>query len=239
VSAEEAEVTVQGTTGAGTIYVLLPVHDRRAITEEFVRGLLDQVDARFHLVLIDDGSSDGTAESVVAMLPSTTVISGDGTWWWAGSLQQGYRWLAQRDLAGDDLVLIANDDTRFAADFLAAGRAALAGRPRTLLLAQLYDGESGEFMELGVHVNWRRLRFTGVKDPDRVNCFSPRGLFVAATEFLGSCRTTCPTTSSRSGRSDGASRSCPIRVFASGTTLPRRASGPSPGRLSVPTCARR
>jgi GT2 family glycosyltransferase len=184
VSAEEAEVTVQGTTGAGTIYVLLPVHDRRAITEEFVRGLLDQVDARFHLVLIDDGSSDGTAESVVAMLPSTTVISGDGTWWWAGSLQQGYRWLAQRDLAGDDLVLIANDDTRFAADFLAAGRAALAGRPRTLLLAQLYDGESGEFMELGVHVNWRRLRFTGVKDPDRVNCFSTRGLFVAATEFL-------------------------------------------------------
>jgi GT2 family glycosyltransferase len=186
VSPAEAEVTVPDPLAArnGTIYVLLPVHDRRAITERFVRCLLDQDDQAFHLVLVDDGSSDGTAESIVAMLPGTTVLRGDGTWWWAGSLQQAYRWLSERDLDPHDLVLIANDDTRFDADFLAAGRAALAGRRRTLLLAQLYAGDSGEFIELGVHVNWRRLKFKGVKDPERVNCFSTRGLFMAATDFL-------------------------------------------------------
>jgi GT2 family glycosyltransferase len=182
----EAEVTVQEpvATRQGTTYVLLPVHDRRAITEAFVRSLIDQDDQGFHLVLIDDGSTDGTADSVVAMLPGTTVLDGDGTWWWAGSLQQGYRWLAERDPGPNDLVLIANDDTRFDTDFLAAGRAALAGRPRSLLLAQLYAGDTGEFIELGVHVNWRRLKLKSVKDPGRVNCFSTRGLFMAAEDFL-------------------------------------------------------
>ena len=171
-------------TRQGTTYVLLPVHDRRAITELFVRSLLDQDDQGFHLVLVDDGSTDGTADSVVAMLPGVTILKGDGTWWWAGSLQQANRWLAERDPGPNDLVLIANDDTRFDADFLAAGRTALAGRPRSLLLAQLYAGDTGEFIELGVHVNWRRLKFKSVKDPDRVNCFSTRGLFMAATDFL-------------------------------------------------------
>jgi GT2 family glycosyltransferase/predicted O-methyltransferase YrrM len=172
------------TTDQGTIYVLLPVHDRRAITEQFVQCLLDQTDQRFHLVLVDDGSTDGTADGVSALLPNATVLTGDGTWWWAGSLQQAYHWLAERELDAHDLVLIANDDTRFDTDFLAAGRAALAGRPRTMLLAQLFDHDTGEFIELGVNVNWRRLKFTGVKEPDRINCFSTRGLFMAASEFL-------------------------------------------------------
>ena len=115
----------------GTIYVLLPVHDRRAVTEQFVRCLLDQTDQDFQLVLIDDGSTDGTAEAVTALLPTTTVLRGDGSWWWAGSLQQGLSVASStRHRAEQDVVLIANDDTRFDADFLAAGRAALAGSRR-------------------------------------------------------------------------------------------------------------
>lgn len=168
----------------GTIYILLPVHERRAVTEAFVRCLLAQTDQGYHLVLIDDGSSDGTAAGVSELLPATTVLRGNGSWWWAGSLQQGQRWLARRGPGTSDLVLIANDDTRFDVDFLARGRAAMTGAPKRLLLAQLYDGASGAFIELGVHVDWRRLKFKGVTDPARVNCQSTRGLFLAASEFV-------------------------------------------------------
>jgi GT2 family glycosyltransferase len=168
----------------GTIYVLLPVHDRRRVTEQFVRCLLDQSDQGFQLVLIDDGSTDGTAEAVTALLPTTIVLRGPGSWWWAGSLQEGQRWLLGRRPTADDIVVIANDDTRFDADFLAAGRAALAGSRRKLLLAQLYTDGSGELVEVGVDVDWRRLKTRGVKDPTAVNCFSTRGLFVRAVDFL-------------------------------------------------------
>jgi GT2 family glycosyltransferase len=168
----------------GTIYVLLPVHDRRPITEAFVRCLLDQTDQGFHLVLIDDGSTDGTADAVTGMLPTATVLSGSGSWWWAGSLQQGQRWLAKRRLGPRDLVLMINDDTRFEPDFLAKARAALAGTQRTLLLARMFEEGSGAFVELGVHVKWRPLRFRVVDDPARVNCLPTRGLFMNAAEFV-------------------------------------------------------
>lgn len=168
---------------SGKTYVLLPVHNRRPVTVQFVQCLLDQVGAEFHLVLIDDGSSDGSAEAVVAMVPTATVLRGNGSWWWAGSLQQGYRWLGARKVASDDLVLIANDDTRFDQDFLARARTALSGSRNTLLLARLYSAETQEFVELGVHVDWEDLSFKGVKDPGQVNCLSTRGLFLYAAEF--------------------------------------------------------
>lgn len=168
----------------GTIYVLLPVHNRRSVTEKFVGCLAGQTDRRFHLVLIDDGSTDGTAQAVIAILPTTTVLRGSGSWWWAGSLQRGYRWLSRRQLSARDIVLIANDDTGFDADFLARARAALAGSRRALLLAQLYSKDSGEYVESGVHVDWSRLTFTGVSELSQVNCLSTRGLFLFARDFI-------------------------------------------------------
>src|SRR5207237_231210 len=47
---------------APRIHVLLPVHNRKVTTEKFVRCLKAQAGADWHLVLIDDGSADGTAE---------------------------------------------------------------------------------------------------------------------------------------------------------------------------------
>ena len=74
----------------GTVYVLLPVHNRRPVTEAFARSLAAQTDRNVRLVLIDDGSTDGTADAVKAILPDTVVITGQGNWWWGGGLQQGY-----------------------------------------------------------------------------------------------------------------------------------------------------
>lgn len=78
------------------IYILLPVHNRSAITEHFVNCLAAQTYRSYHLVLIDDGSTDGTADMVRAKIKEISVIKGDGNWWWAGSLQQGIDWLKKR-----------------------------------------------------------------------------------------------------------------------------------------------
>jgi GT2 family glycosyltransferase len=168
----------------GIIYVLLPVHNRRTVTEQFARQLLEQSDQSFRLVLIDDGSSDGTAQSVSQLVPSTVVLSGPGDWWWAGSLQRGYEWLRAWATRDGDLVLIANDDTTFGPDFLATGRASLAARPRSLLLAQLYDVRTGDFLEAGVRIDWRTMEFRSVSDPREVNCMSTRGLLMRVEDFL-------------------------------------------------------
>jgi GT2 family glycosyltransferase len=171
------------TLGLGTIYVLVPVHNRRSMTECFIRCLKAQSDQRFHLVLVDDGSRDGTSEMVRALVPTATIIKGKGDWWWAGSLQQARRWLMSQPRDRDDLVLIANDDTTFEPDFLERARVAMRTHPRSLLLAEAFSGESGKSTGLGMLVDWKKLSFTPSHDPNTIDCVPTRGLFLCRDEF--------------------------------------------------------
>jgi len=163
------------------VLVILPVHNRRATTALFIRSLLAQTYTNWHLLLIDDGSTDGTADMVREEVANLTVLRGQGKWWWGGALHQGYRWLKQHPEHHGDLVLIINDDTEFAPDFL--DKAVRTMRPRSLLLAQLYN-QAGEFVETGVRWEWRGLNWAATKETTGINCFSTRGLFLWARDFL-------------------------------------------------------
>lgn len=165
------------------VYVLLPVHNRRQVTEQFLDCLAQQSYPNIRLILLDDGSTDDTSSAAKKYFPQLTLLTGTGNWWWAGSLQQGYKWLQKNALASSDIVLIINDDTTFNADFIEKAVQVLRTRTRALLLAQLYSQQTGEYVEAGVRVDWRKLSFVGVKDPEQINCLSTRGLFFRVEDF--------------------------------------------------------
>ncbi len=163
------------------VHIFLPVHNRRDITEQFLHCLRRQTYPHWHLLLIDDGSSDGTGEMARALVPDLTLLRGQGDWWWAGSLHQGYLWAQRAGLPADDLVLMINDDTEIGPDFLAEAVAAM--RPASLLLAQAYRS-NGDFCEAGVFWDWRKLSCVGVPAHAEMNCFSTRGLFLHVGDLL-------------------------------------------------------
>ncbi|MDD2851698.1 MAG: glycosyltransferase family 2 protein [Desulfuromonadaceae bacterium] len=166
------------------IYILLPVHNRKEVTRRFVASLQRQTYLNYTLVLVDDGSTDGTAEMVTKAIANCTVIKGEGDWWWGGALQQGYLWLKGADVASTSLVLFMNDDTEFADDFLERGASLCEDREKTLLLAQCYSKQSGRLIDAGVHVDWRRFTFAQAATPDEINCLSTRGLFLRAGDLM-------------------------------------------------------
>lgn len=166
----------------GRVYVLLPVHNRRVLTEQFVRCLVAQSFRHFKLVLIDDGSTDGTAEMTRGYLPETVVLRGNGDWWWAGSLQQGIDWLSRENVDGDALVLMINDDLTFGPDYLARAVRLMADKPRTFLLSQFDGGVDGKAEENGTHADLQRLQFSVASSPDQINCLSTQGLFARWAE---------------------------------------------------------
>jgi len=92
------------------IIAALACHNRRDATLACLAALQAQIlpiDCRLSVVLVDDGSSDGTAHAVNAHYPETTIIPADGTLYWAGAmiLAEG------KALAlGADFVLWLNDD---------------------------------------------------------------------------------------------------------------------------------
>lgn len=166
-----------------TIHILLPVHNRCEITRRFIDCLKTQIYQNYHLILIDDGSTDGTVEMVRERIDPLTVITGRGDWWWAGSLQQGYQWLKDNDIPEDDLVLIINDDTEFEKNFLENAVVVMNSCSRKLLLARTYDLATKELYEVGVYVDWKYLTFERLFSDEKTNCFSTRGLFLSLKDM--------------------------------------------------------
>lgn len=159
-------------------YILLPVHNRKEITRRFVQSLKAQSHSSYHLVLIDDGSSDGTANMVREYLPSATVLQGGGGSWWAGSLQKGIDWLKQHDVSDAAIILLINDDVTFDTDYLAMASSVFRNRSGLLLLSR-YSCDGGNVIkESGVVADLRRLSFRVAATGDEVNCLSTRGLFI-------------------------------------------------------------
>jgi GT2 family glycosyltransferase len=160
------------------IYILLPVHNRKEITRHFVECLRTQTFTDYHLVLIDDGSTDGTAEMVKKYIPSSTVLVGSGDWWWAGSLQRGLDWLRSKSVDASDLILFINDDVKFAPDYLQCAVRVMANRKHVLMLSRFRRVGCDRILETGVFANLRRMSFEISDTADRINCLSTRGLFV-------------------------------------------------------------
>ena len=166
------------------IHIILPVHNRLDSTKCFIDCLLKQSFTQYHLILIDDGSTDGTADYVKERIKNLTILSGQGHWWWGGGLHQGYLWFKAKKQAVDDLVLMINHDTEFDPDFFEKAIDVLSTRSRTLLLARVYSKQSHQFVEAGVHADWQRLTFEHTENPDRINCLSTRGLFLRVGDLM-------------------------------------------------------
>lgn len=166
------------------VYILLPVSNRKALTQKFIECLVEQTYRKFHLVLIDDGSSDGTKEMVERYIKSLTTITGKGNWWWAGALQQGYLWLKSLKASPNNFVLIINDDTQFENDFLETGVNILKNSHNSMLLAQCYSNITHELVDSGVNVDWRKFTFNQAKKEEDINCLSSNGLLLNYNDFL-------------------------------------------------------
>ena len=100
-----------------TIHVLLPVHNRLTLTERFLTSLDAQdCEEPRHLWVIDDGSTDGTSEALRTR-SHTTVLTGDGSLWWAGCIHRALHEVVPV-LTDADWVYLANNDTALEADHL-------------------------------------------------------------------------------------------------------------------------
>jgi glycosyltransferase involved in cell wall biosynthesis len=88
--------------------VVIPVHNRREITLRCLRHLeATGVVAWAHVVVVDDGSTDGTAQAIRAAYPAVTILTGDGNLWWGGAIRLGMDFAMR---AGANILVWLNDD---------------------------------------------------------------------------------------------------------------------------------
>jgi GT2 family glycosyltransferase len=95
-----------------SIVVLLTAHNRRNITLRSLASLFSQKDLGrlfdISVVLVDDGSTDGTSDVVAKRFPQVKLIKGDGSLFWCGGMCLAYE--SSRSY-NPDFFLLLNDDT--------------------------------------------------------------------------------------------------------------------------------
>lgn len=99
------------------IEIISPVRNRREITLRCLRSLerIEPAGLDIHKIIIDDGSTDGTADAIREHFSDVEIIRGDGSLWCSGAANLG----VERALGYDpDYILLINDDTVFDSNFL-------------------------------------------------------------------------------------------------------------------------
>ncbi|MEX2400237.1 MAG: glycosyltransferase family 2 protein [Rhodothermales bacterium] len=91
------------------VYTITPVHNRRPITRTFLECMRKQTFEGIRVVIVDDGSTDGTSDMIRKEYPEVTLLTGDGSLWWSGGTNLGLNHLLT-EAEDDDYVLIINDD---------------------------------------------------------------------------------------------------------------------------------
>ena len=88
--------------------VVIPVHNRREMTLRCLERLeSDGVFTWATVVVVDDGSTDGTGPAIRERYPAVRLVTGDGNLWWGGAIRLGMV-TACREHA--DCVVWLNDD---------------------------------------------------------------------------------------------------------------------------------
>ncbi|MBW4694495.1 MAG: glycosyltransferase family 2 protein [Lyngbya sp. HA4199-MV5] len=144
---------------ATSVFILIPVHNRKAVTLSCLARLKQQGDlARYAVVVIDDGSTDGTGEAIHALYDTVAVLQGDGTLWWTGAIAQGMAYAREQ---GAELIIWLNDDCIPHPDALARLVEFWQQHPQTIVGAACYDAESNALHATGAKGRERRAAKPG------------------------------------------------------------------------------
>ncbi len=101
------------------ITIVIPVHNRLEFTRQCLACLSVQTYRRFKIIVVDDGSTDGTELMIMQEFPDVVVLKGDGNLWWTEATNWGIRYAQKKqDKSQENFILTLNDDTRVAPDYL-------------------------------------------------------------------------------------------------------------------------
>ena len=94
------------------VTVVTPVHNRREDTLRCLRSLrrIDRTGFELNIIIVDDGSTDGTAEAVSKGFPEVEIINGNGNLYYTAGTNLGLKEALKHN---PDYILAINDDSIF------------------------------------------------------------------------------------------------------------------------------
>lgn len=118
------------------VEIVIPVYNRREITLQALRSLrrIDSNNLQVHIIVVDDGSTDGTSEAIRRDFPEVQIVEGDGTLHYAAGTNRGITAALEKN---PDYVVTMNDDAVYHEQFLQRLVKTAETNPRSIVGALL------------------------------------------------------------------------------------------------------
>lgn len=148
---------------AHEVFIVLPVHNRLQYTKKCLASFENQKYKNFEIILVDDGSTDGTQEYVKEKYLWTS-IRGNGNWWWTKSINRGVEVALSRARKGD-FILTMNNDCFVKSDYLNNIVKASQDNKRAIVGSLILDADDpNQVIDAGVKIVWQKNLIYGVAD---------------------------------------------------------------------------
>lgn len=143
------------------IYIIIPVFNRKELTRKCIESLLNQTIKEKFIIIVDDGSTDGTKE-MLNNYPDIVRLEGNGNLWWAGATNLGILFaLNKNNLDKNNFILILNNDLEVELNYLQTLREAYEINKPCLVGSICIDFENKNRIEdMGCNWNKYTAKFT-------------------------------------------------------------------------------
>ncbi len=163
---------------APSVGMVVVNYNGAAFVDEFARSLAEVDYPNLRVVVVDNGSQDGSAEVIESARPDAVLLRCPENLGTAGGNNAGFRYCLEQ---GFDYVLVLNNDTVVTADFL--GKLVATADERTVVVPKiLYYYDHGIISTHAGDFDWRwgRFRNTFHGKPDGPAASQPRDLQTAS-----------------------------------------------------------
>ena len=170
------------------LFIVIPVHNRKHFTCKCLLSLRKQTFKNFKVIVVDDGSTDGTGKMIEEEFPDVILLEGDGNLWWTGATNLGVEYALKQHA---EYIITLNDDTELTPDFIERMMGSAKENPQALMGAYTLDIDSKRPAYGGSRMDWRGkgVQLLDIFSPEQrrglhwVTHFPGRGLWIPSVVF--------------------------------------------------------
>ena len=153
------------------IYTIIPVHNRIHCTGLCLDALYKQLHMDIRIIVVDDGSTDGTNETIRRYYSEVSLIKGSGSLWWTGAINLGLRTVLPL-ASSEDYVLLLNNDIIIPSNYIKQMHRACRDKTNSIIgSVEVLEGSPETIHSGGVRIHRLGARYEILHRGEKLSLF--------------------------------------------------------------------